>query len=102
MHHWPGNVRELKNRIQRAYIMADDQITAECIASEIGETGEIQTPAEASSALQFKVGTRLSEVERRMILATLDDCGGDKKKAADVLGLSLRTLYYRLSTYSEE
>ena len=96
-HAWPGNVRELKNIVQRAFIMADDDIGPECLAQDIGKGEESSIPS-----LQFKVGTALSEVEKRLILATLEDCGGDKKKTAEVLGLSLRTLYYRLSTYSVE
>ena len=96
-HGWPGNVRELKNIVQRAFIMADDDIGPECLAQDIGKGEESSIPS-----LQFKVGTALSEVEKRLILATLEECGGDKKKTAEVLGLSLRTLYYRLSTYSVE
>jgi DNA-binding NtrC family response regulator len=96
-HTWPGNVRELKNIVQRAFIMADDDIGPECLAQDIGKGEESSSPS-----LQFKVGTALSEVEKRLILATLEECGGDKKKTAEVLGLSLRTLYYRLSTYSVE
>jgi len=96
-HAWPGNVRELKNIVQRAFIMADDDIGPECLAQDIGKGEESSIPS-----LQFKVGTALSEVEKRLILATLEECGGDKKKTAEVLGLSLRTLYYRLSTYSVE
>ena len=51
------------------------------------------------SSLNVKVGTSLGEAERRLILATLEDCEGDKKKAAEVLGISLKTLYNRLNEY---
>jgi DNA-binding NtrC family response regulator len=92
---WPGNVRELKNVMHRAFILADEEIGSECLAC--GPRGVAM--AEPAS-LSFRLGTPLTEVERRVILATLDHCGGDKRKTAEVLGLSLRTLYYRLNSYS--
>jgi DNA-binding NtrC family response regulator len=47
------------------------------------------------------VGTSIAEVERRLIMATLDLHGGNKRKTADILGVSLKTLYNRLNTYRE-
>jgi len=88
---WPGNVRELKNLIHRAYILAEEQIGPENLPLGVEDT--------ASSSLDVKVGTSLDEAERRLILATLEDCSGDKKKTADILGISLKTLYNRLNEY---
>jgi two-component system response regulator AtoC len=90
-HTWPGNVRELRNLVHRAYILAEDQIGLDCLPLGVQET--------AGSSLNVKVGTSLGEAERRLILATLEDCEGDKKKAAEVLGISLKTLYNRLNEY---
>jgi len=52
--------------------------------------------------LYFTVGIPLAEADRRLILATLDEYGGDKRKAAAVLGISLKTLYNRLNEYGFE
>ena len=48
----------------------------------------------------IRIGSSLSDAERQIILTTLDHCGGDKKKAASVLGISLKTLYNRLNLYA--
>jgi two-component system response regulator AtoC len=92
-HSWPGNVRELKNVVHRAFIMADQEISPRCLPREVGgESGLIRS-------LNFQVGTSIEEVERRLIMATLEAYGGNKRKTADVLGVSLKTLYNRLNTY---
>ena len=88
---WPGNVRELKNVIHRAFILAEKEIDPSHLAPEL--SGH-QQPAGLPSAL-----TTLAEAERRLILATLDHFQGDRRKAADALGVSLRTLYNRLREY---
>jgi DNA-binding NtrC family response regulator len=91
---WPGNVRELRNHVQRAFIMADDLIRGPEpeVASEV--------PADDGASLTFRVGSNLAEIERRMTLATLTRCGNVKRKAAELLGISLKTLYNRLEGYS--
>ena len=93
-HNWPGNVRELKNVVHRAFILADDEIGLECLPQEVGG---LEHPA--GSNLHLKVGTSIAEADRRLILATLEEYQGDKRKAADVLGISLKTLYNRLNLY---
>jgi DNA-binding NtrC family response regulator len=85
---WPGNVRELKNELHRAFIMHDDVI----------ELPELIT--ERSTSLPRPVGGSLEESERQLILATLEQCGGNKGKAAAILGISLKTLYNRLNQYA--
>jgi len=94
MHRWPGNVRELKNLVHHAFILADEEIGVDCLPAEIGGA---EPPSGAS--LHLKVGMSLADADRRLILATLSECGGDKRKAADVLGISLKTLYNRLKAY---
>lgn len=96
-HGWPGNVRELKNVVQRAYILHDE------ILEITGLDGSaVLKPASDAEGLRVRVGTPLAEAERRIIFATLTHCGGNKKKAAEMLGLSLKTLYNRLSLYESQ
>jgi two-component system, NtrC family, response regulator AtoC len=91
---WPGNVRELKNAIERAYILADKQLEF-AAQSEAGAT----PAAEQAATLTIPVGISLDEADKRLILATLEQCGGVKKWAAERLGVSLKTLYNRLQEY---
>jgi two-component system, NtrC family, response regulator AtoC len=93
-HNWPGNVRELRNYVQRAYIMADDQI--EC---DLGTSDQSAKPDDGTT-ITIRVGTPLEEVERRVTMATLAHCGQVKRKAAEILGVSLKTLYNRLEAYN--
>jgi two-component system response regulator AtoC len=98
---WPGNVRELRNVLQRAFILSDGVIQPHNLPPEI--TGDRPAPAVTSAprngGLDIHVGMSIAEVERRLISATLEDVGGNKKRAADVLGVSLKTLYNRLKAY---
>jgi len=97
---WKGNVRELKNVVQRAYILADTEIGAETVPALEGETAaEFGPEAGDAATLQVRVGSSIEQVERRLILATLDSVAGDKKRAAEILGISLKTLYNRLNVY---
>lgn len=92
---WPGNVRELKNLLQRAYILADDVIDTGHLPSLGG-----YSPPPSPGVLSFAIGTALTDVERRLILATLAHYQGDKRRTAEVLGVSLKTIYNRLRMYS--
>jgi DNA-binding NtrC family response regulator len=101
---WPGNVRELKNLVHRAYIMAEDEISPGDLPVEVGiavsGTGRgIGLPRNARETLQVRVGSTVAEVEQQLIVATLEQCDGNKQKAANMLGVSLKTLYNRLNAY---
>jgi DNA-binding NtrC family response regulator len=93
-HSWPGNVRELKNYVHRTFIMADDIIECDVAVTD--------TPPKSDdgTTITIRVGTPLEEVERRVTMATLAYCGHVKRKAAEILGVSLKTLYNRLETYN--
>jgi two-component system response regulator AtoC len=91
---WPGNVRELKNVVHRAFILAEDEIGPSCLAPELSGHGPAADGGRLPGALET-----LAEAERRLIIASLDHFGGDKRKAADALGVSVRTLYNRLRAY---
>ena len=100
-HQWPGNVRELKNAVHRAFILADEEIAPEHIPllrAHAQNGPEAGAPA-AGGMVQLKVGCPLAEAERRLILATLDEHGGNKEKTAKALGISLKTLYNKLNRY---
>ncbi len=97
-HAWPGNVRELKNYVQRAFIMSEDGlISAGSAPMQLVPTAR----ANKDATVSIPVGMSLAEADRRLIFATLEQCGGVKKHAAEVLGISLKTLYNRLEEYAE-
>ena len=107
-HSWPGNVRELKNCIERAFIMSDGVLE---LAPLIQNTA-LRSPESASAPrggefpadrerLDIRVGSRIDDVERSLIEATLDYFKGNKRRAADALGCSLKTLYNKLNVYSQ-
>ena len=101
-HEWPGNVRELKNAVQRAYIMAENEIEPSSLPADLGAPAVTAAAGPGGSEPALKVGTSLGEAERHLILATLDHYAGDKKKTAEILGISLKTLYNRLNVYKRE
>ncbi len=94
-HGWPGNVRELKNAVHRATILADDDIAPEHLPLAAPSAPEFGPDAR----MQITIGTTIAEVERRLILATLAENGGNKEHAARTLGISLKTLYNKLKRY---
>jgi two-component system response regulator AtoC len=89
---WPGNVRELKNIVQRAYIKAPEVLQP----SHLFEKPPGAAPPPLGPTVSLRIGTTLADAEKELIRATLSHLDGDKKRAAEVLGISLRTLYYRL------
>jgi DNA-binding NtrC family response regulator len=93
-HSWPGNVRELRNVVQRAFILAPNDVDVDSLP--LGGVTEERT----GTSLVVRVGTPIEEAEKRLILATLEHCAGDKKQAAELLGISLKTLYNRLNVYN--
>jgi len=99
-HSWPGNVRELKNAIQRAFIMSESAVGSELLGVDTLAPSSSSSARNAGGLSSISVGLPLDEVERIMIQATLEQCGGDKRRTADVLGISLKTLYNRLNLYA--
>jgi DNA-binding NtrC family response regulator len=89
-HTWPGNVRELKHAIHRAYIMTEDSVV------NIPERFDEDLPGGIEG---LRVGRSIADVEKDLILSTLDHFDQDKKAAAATLGVSLKTLYNRLKSY---
>jgi two-component system response regulator AtoC len=94
-HSWPGNVRELQNVIKRAFILAEADVGVDSLP--LGVTSQT-----VGATLVTQIGTPIAEMERRLILATIEHCSGDKKKAADLLEVNLKTLYNRLNEYRSD
>ena len=86
-------MRELKNCVQRAFILCDDEVDLQGLGLMA------RSPASDASCLRFTIGTPLAVMEKKTIFATLDHCSGNKRRAAEILGVSLKTLYNRLSEY---
>jgi DNA-binding NtrC family response regulator len=96
---WSGNVRELKNTIERSFILADDILDIGLPVAIQPFRAETATPVRPPG-LHIPLGSRLDEAERWLIENTLEFCQGDKRRAANVLGCSLKTLYNKLNSYS--
>jgi DNA-binding NtrC family response regulator len=98
-HHWPGNVRELRNVIERAVIICSgDQIERHHIAPYPLDQ---RARARSEDTVSLPVGTPLEEVERMMILRTLQKTENNKTRAAELLQISLKTLHNKLRQYRE-
>ncbi len=98
-YHWPGNVRELENVIERAVVLSrsGDTLTEQDLPDAVAHAA----PA-APTALAFEIGTTLDEIELRVIKETLRHTKGDKSLAAQLLGISTRTIYRKLDGVPEE
>jgi DNA-binding NtrC family response regulator len=96
-HAWPGNVRELRNAVQRAMILADDDIDADHLPLPQAPMADCGPDA----MMRIAIGTTVAEAERRLILATLADHRGNKDRTARTLGISLKTLYNKLKRYHD-
>jgi DNA-binding NtrC family response regulator len=97
---WPGNVRELRNVVHSAHILAGAVIDVDSLPPELFAPAASQ-PSE-SGVMTVKIGTPIADVERSLIIATLRQCDGNKAKAAELLGVSLKTLYNRLGAYRSD
>jgi len=95
---WPGNVRELRNALERAAIASDrGTVARQHLAADFG-----RTPATTNSGLggiRFPIGTTVDAAERELILQTLAATSQNKTRAAELLGISLKTLHNKLKEY---
>ena len=106
-HPWPGNVRELENALHRAVLLAEGREIGED-AIELTAPHSVAapeaTPAAAPPArdpIASLVGRRVEEVEQELILETLGRCLGNRTRAAEILGISIRTLRNKLAEYRD-
>jgi DNA-binding NtrC family response regulator len=131
-HPWPGNVRELRNAVHRAYVLSDGETVDESIVTALlsgrqtgvfpavrppapapiasekpsepgGPDSHVASPAPADPlSVPVRVGDSLEEVERRLLERTLAAVGGNKRKAAEMLRVSLKTVYNKIKQYELE
>jgi two-component system response regulator FlrC len=108
---WPGNVRELENTIHRAVLLATgDEIGSGALSLPAGISGtptvagagEDAAPQLAGDATAALVGRTVADVERDLIIDTLKHCLGNRTHAANILGISIRTLRNKLKLYTDE
>jgi two-component system response regulator FlrC len=111
LNRWPGNVRELENTMHRAVLLATgDEIGAEAILSPDGAridqakgpAAVIHAAMAAEQVTRALVGRTVADVERDLILETLKHCFGNRTHAANILGISIRTLRNKLNEYSAD
>jgi DNA-binding NtrC family response regulator len=108
-HDWPGNVRELRNVLERAVILACEGsvelkhlpafLQGRPAAEGAGFAPELTAPADDPDAVRFPLGTTVEEAEKGLILRTLAHTHNNKTRAAEILGISLKTLHNKLKEY---
>ena len=99
-YHWPGNIRELNNYIGRAVLYAEvDVILPKHLPVE--EVQSPTTPITTEIPIGLTLKDTLKEIEKEVILKTLEACDGNRTKTAKTLGMPLRTLQYRLKEYGK-
>ena len=128
-HPWPGNVRELRNAVHRAYVLSDGDTVDDAVVAAVlaghssGVFASVRPPAPGSSprveavepapggaptvaddplVVPVRVGDSLEDVERRLLERTLAAVGGNKRKAAEMLRVSLKTVYNKIKQYELE
>jgi transcriptional regulator with PAS, ATPase and Fis domain len=100
-HAWPGNVRELRNTLERAVILSGGPtIEPKHLPPGFGRLVQ-RIPVQDGQSIQLGVGTTVDEAERLLILKTLESTHNNKTKAAEILGISLKTLHNKLKEYGQ-
>jgi DNA-binding NtrC family response regulator len=96
LYDWPGNVRELRNVIERATILARGDFIEPGHLPRFGAAPRVMEPAPATG-VTIAPGMTVDEAERKLIIATLEASGNNKTRAAEMLGISLKTLHNKLN-----
>jgi DNA-binding NtrC family response regulator len=98
---WPGNARELRNTIERAVVLCPDGAPLDVGHLPPGFGRAQQTAAQSADAgiVEVRVGSTVDAVERALIVRTLEATGQNKTRAAEILGVSLKTLHNKLKEY---
>jgi DNA-binding NtrC family response regulator len=100
-YHWPGNVRELRNVLERAVVLAGEGlVTPKFLPPGFGSSEVSRAIAQSEPGkLTLPVGIKVEEAERALILSTLEHTNNNKTRAAEILGISLKTLFNKLKEY---
>jgi DNA-binding NtrC family response regulator len=99
---WPGNVRELRNCLERAVIVCDSSVVEpRHLPPGFGDTPGPRVVSE-SDGVHLGVGTTVGEAERQLIFKTLESTRNNKTRAAEILGISLKTLHNKLKEYGAQ
>jgi transcriptional regulator with PAS, ATPase and Fis domain len=101
---WPGNGRELRNTIERAVILCADgaPLDAGHLSAGFGKSKSQAVQSFDASMIPVRVGSTVGEGERLLILRTLEATGQNRTRAAEILGVSLKTLHNKLKEYGRE
>jgi DNA-binding NtrC family response regulator len=97
-HSWPGNVRELKNCIERSFVLCDDVITLDLQPAR----HLAQDSTELRECIRVPIGMTMAEAERTILIATLRHCDGSKRRTAEMLGISVKTVYNKLVGWHDQ
>ncbi len=108
-HNWPGNVRELRNVLERAVILSGEGtieirhvpafLQGRAVMAAAAGAAPAAPPEEESGAVRFSIGTTVGDAEKGLILRTLEHTRNNKTRAAEILGISLKTLHNKLKEY---
>ncbi len=98
-HNWPGNVRELRNTMERAVIVCDAPLIEPRHLPPNFGSGGMKPVAQDGEGIRLEVGTTVEEAEKMLILKTLAAANNNKTRAAEILGISLKTLHNKLKEY---
>src|SRR2546429_8101244 len=96
---WPGNVRELRNTLERAVIVCEGAVVeTKHLPPGFGHA-PVRPSADDADSIRVGVGTTVGEAERLLIIKTLESTNNNKTRAAEILGISLKTLHNKLKEY---
>jgi transcriptional regulator with PAS, ATPase and Fis domain len=103
-HEWPGNARELRNLMERAVILSQDGglVELEQLPAGFGKAAATVVPVVDNNSIVVRVGSTVGEAERMLIFKTLEHTGQNKTRAAETLGISLKTLHNKLKEYESQ
>ena len=102
-HDWPGNTRELSETVRRAARISEDAVGPTVVRSVLGRPlPQARIRRRKAPVVKIAVGDSLADVERRLLSKTLEFARGNKKKTAELLKLSLKTIYNKIKEYGLE
>jgi DNA-binding NtrC family response regulator len=98
---WPGNVRELRNTIERAVVLGGEGLLeARHLPPGFGKSVEkVVESSVRENAIRIEIGSTIDQAEQLLIMRTLESHGNNKTRAAETLGISLKTLHNKLKEY---